>query len=96
LHEAAGHLSKTAPDILANAEVARAIENGLVEVMVECLASDEVVEVTHSDLRRRTVIRRLEELLQAKAEEALYISELCAAVGVSYRHCAPAARSISE
>src|SRR6516164_10686301 len=34
LHEAAGHLAKTAPDILAKPEVARAIEQALVEAMV--------------------------------------------------------------
>ncbi len=34
LHEAAGHLAKTAPDILAKPEVARAIEEALVEAMI--------------------------------------------------------------
>jgi hypothetical protein len=37
LHEAAGHLAKTAPDILAKPEVARAIEEALVEAMILCL-----------------------------------------------------------
>jgi hypothetical protein len=37
LHEAAGHLAKPAPDILAKPEVARAIEEALVEAMVLCL-----------------------------------------------------------
>ena len=34
VHEAAGHLAKTAPDILAKPEVARAIELALVEAMI--------------------------------------------------------------
>jgi len=34
LHEAAGHLATTTPDILAKAEVARAIEEALLQVMV--------------------------------------------------------------
>src|SRR6516165_410045 len=38
LHEAADYLAKTAADILAKPEVARAIEQALVEVMVFCLA----------------------------------------------------------
>jgi hypothetical protein len=37
LHEAAGHLAKTAPEILVKPEVARAIEHALVEAMVFCL-----------------------------------------------------------
>ena len=40
LHEATGHLAKTAPDILAKPEVARAIEEALMEAMVFCLAAD--------------------------------------------------------
>ena len=38
LHGAAGYLAKTAPDILAKPEVARAMEQALVEAMVLCLA----------------------------------------------------------
>ena len=38
LHEAAAHLAKTASDILAKPEVARAMEQALVEAMVLCLA----------------------------------------------------------
>src|SRR6266513_4441194 len=38
LHEAAGHLAKTAPDILAKPEVARAIEAALVEAMILSLS----------------------------------------------------------
>jgi hypothetical protein len=41
LHEAAGHLAKTAPDILVKPEVARAMDQAVVEAMVGCLASDE-------------------------------------------------------
>src|SRR6516162_2280817 len=38
VYDGAGHLAKTAPDILAKPEVARAIERALVEAMVFCLA----------------------------------------------------------
>ena len=41
LHEAAGHLAKTAPDILVKPEVARAMDQAVVEAMVGCLASDD-------------------------------------------------------
>ena len=40
LHGAAGHLAKTAPDILANPEVARAMEQALVHAMVSCLSGE--------------------------------------------------------
>jgi YD repeat-containing protein len=41
LHEAAGHLAKTAPDILAQPEVARALEQELVRAMVLCISGGE-------------------------------------------------------
>ena len=45
LHEAAGHLAKTAPDILAKPEVARAIEEALVEAMILCLTQGHLDDV---------------------------------------------------
>src|SRR6202011_438782 len=46
LHEAAGHLAKTAPDILAHPEVARALEHTLVHAMVMCLSGAEIAGTT--------------------------------------------------
>jgi AraC-like DNA-binding protein len=66
LHKAAGDLAATAPDILAHPEVAKALEQELVRVMVACLTDPET-------------------------EERLYITEVCAGIGVSDRtlrlHC---------
>jgi AraC-like DNA-binding protein len=84
LHEAAGHLAKTAPDILANTEVARAMEQALVEAMVWCLASGDSVDVRSVHRHHSTVMRRLEEVLEVNSEEPLYMAELCSATGVSY------------
>ena len=90
LHEAAGHLAKTAPDILAKPEVARAIEQALVEAMVFCLADSHSDDVGNVQRHRARVMRRLEEVLMANSEEPLYMAELSAQVGASYwtlRHC---------
>jgi len=84
LHEAAGHLAKTAPDILAKPEVARAMEQALVEAMVSCLASGDPVDGRSVHRHHSTVMRRLEEVPQVNSEGPLYMAELCAAVGVSY------------
>ncbi len=85
LHEAAGHLAKTAPDILAQPEVARALERGLVRAMVLCLTGGEAAETGSAHYRHAAVMRRLEELLESNLDQTLYISELCAAVGASER-----------
>jgi AraC-like DNA-binding protein len=84
LHQAADHLAKTAPDILAKPEVARAMEEALLHAIVACLASGEPVEVPRAHQHRRAVMHRLEEALQANPCEALYMADLCKAAGVSY------------
>src|SRR5205085_3931111 len=76
LHEATGHLAKTAPDILAKPEVARAIEEALVEAMVLCLAADRSEQVRNVHRHCATVMRRLEDTLRAKSGETLYMAEL--------------------
>ena len=83
LHEAAGHLAKTAPDILAQPEVARAMEQALVHAMVSCLSGGETAETSSAHHRHAVIMRRLEELLEANPDRTLYLAELCSAAGVS-------------
>jgi AraC-like DNA-binding protein len=90
LHEAAGNLAKTAPDILAKPEVARAMEQALVEAMVFCLADSRSGEMRDVSRHRARLMRRLEEVLMANPEEPIYMAELSAQVGASYwtlRNC---------
>jgi AraC-like DNA-binding protein len=84
LHEAAGHLAKTAPDILAKPEVARAIEEALVEAMILCLTEGHSDDVRNLHRHRATVMRRLEEVLASTPDRPLYMPQLCATVGASY------------
>ena len=84
LHEAAGRLAKIAPDILTKPEVARAIDQGLTDALVSCLASGEPADMRNTYRRQTVVMRRLEAVLRAKSGDPLYMAELCAATGVSY------------
>jgi len=85
LHEAAGHLAKTAPDILAQPEVARAMEQALVHAMVSCLSGGEAAETGSAHRQHAAVMWRLEELLEANSDRTLYLAELCGAARVSER-----------
>jgi AraC-like DNA-binding protein len=85
LHEAAGNLAKTAPDILAQPEVARALEQGLVHAMVSCIRGGETAETSSAHHRHAVIMRRLEEVLEANPDGTLYAAELCAAAGASDR-----------
>ncbi len=84
LHEAAGHLAKTAPDILANPEVARAIEEALVEAMVLCQTEGHSDDARNVHRHRAMVMRRLEKVLTSTPDRPLYMPQLCATVGASY------------
>ena len=84
LHDAAGHLAQSAPDILAKPEVARAMEQALVEAMAFCLRDSHSDQVRNVRGHRARVMRRLEEVLMANPEEPLYMAELSARVGASY------------
>jgi AraC-like DNA-binding protein len=84
LHEAAGHLAQSAPDLLAKPAVARAMEQALVEAMVFCLADSHSGDMRSVQGDRARVMRALEEALMANPEQPLYMAELSAQVGASY------------
>lgn len=84
LHEAAGHLAKAAPDVVAKPEVARALEQALMEAMIFCVADGRAEPERTVQGQRARVMRRFEEILSASSDQPLYIAELCAAVGASY------------
>ena len=90
-HAAAGHLAATLPDILAHAEIARAMEDELVRAMVACLTDGAPEGQRRPRGQPGAVMRRLERALEANEGRPLYLTELCAAVGVSGRalrsHC---------
>jgi hypothetical protein len=74
VYEAATQLAKNAPDILANPEVARAMEHALVEAMVFCLADTHSDHVRNVHRRRTRLMGRLDEALTANPEEPLYMA----------------------
>jgi AraC-like DNA-binding protein len=84
LHETAGQLAKTTPDILAKPEVARAIEEALVEVMISCVTEGQSERMRNVHRHRARVMRRLEEVLTSAPDRPLYMPQLCATVGASY------------
>jgi transcriptional regulator GlxA family with amidase domain len=84
LHTAAAGLATDAPDILAHPEVARATEQELVRALVTCLTEGEPVAAVRAG--QRPVMQLFQQALEAHAGETLYLSELCAEIGVSDRN----------
>ena len=95
LHKAVSQLAEAAPEVLAGAEVARALEQALTRVMIQCLSEGQEIEVGNAYWRRAAVLRRLENFLEANPDSTLHLTDLCAAAAVSGRRFASSAMSIS-
>jgi AraC-like DNA-binding protein len=85
LHETVGQLAKTTPDILALPGVARALEQALMLVMIRCLTEGQPSEMTAGGRRHDMIIARFEEFLESHPDRPLYLTEICAAIGVAER-----------
>jgi AraC-like DNA-binding protein len=85
LHAAAGHLAEEAPEIIANPDAARGLEQSLIEAMVGCLADGEVREDSLAQQHHELIMRRFHKVVEENPEQPLYIPEICKAIRVSQR-----------
>jgi AraC-like DNA-binding protein len=85
LHAAAGDLADNAPEIIANPDAARGLEQALIEAMVGCLASREDRESSVAQGQHAIVMRRFRTVIEENPEQPLYIPEICKAIRVSDR-----------
>jgi AraC-like DNA-binding protein len=83
LHAQACRLAETKSRMLSHHQVARAIEQELIEVLVACLTTAktraEVLPVPHC----ATIMGRFEDILEQHLGQPRYIPELCELIGVS-------------
>ena len=85
LHAAAGDLADNAPEIIANPDAARGLEQALIEAMVGCLASREDRESSVAQGQHAIVMRRFRRAIEDNPEQPLYIPEICKTIRVSDR-----------
>src|SRR5262249_41634117 len=85
LHAAAGQLAEDAPEIIANPEAARGLEQALIEAVVECVAYGERREPSLAQGQHTIVMRRFHRVVEQHVGEPLYIPEICKTIGVSER-----------
>ena len=83
LHKAAGLIAESTPEILQVPEVARALEHALSDAMIACVANGLGAETRKAECHRESVVRRLEEFLEANLDRTIYLQELCKAVGAT-------------
>jgi AraC-like DNA-binding protein len=85
LKDTASDLASTAPGPSSCPQVAKAIEQALLEAVVECLDADGDAEPISDNPGYDAVMRRFERALEAHEGESLFLSELCVEIGVSDR-----------
>lgn len=85
LHAAAGHIAKTHPDVIAHPASARGLEQALIEAMVTCLTNADASEDRSARRRHAVIMRRFHRLIAEYPDQALYIPEICKAIGVAER-----------
>ncbi len=91
LHAAAGHLAEHAGDILCHPEAARGLEQALIEALFGCIAGPSAQMASQAWGKQSVILRRFRAALEAKADQPVYILEICQSIGVAERtlrgHC---------
>ncbi|MBV9198744.1 MAG: helix-turn-helix domain-containing protein [Alphaproteobacteria bacterium] len=85
LHAAAGDLAESAPEIIANPDAARGLEQALIEAMVACLGGQDDRETSLAQGQHALVMRRFRRVVEENPEQPLYIPDICKAIRVSER-----------
>ncbi|WP_426615738.1 helix-turn-helix domain-containing protein [Bradyrhizobium sp. McL0616] len=80
----AWHLAETRRELIANPEVARALEQELLRVLIHCLATGHIDESKRRQ-RHTDIMVRFEEALVAQGAPRLKLSKLCNATDVPER-----------
>jgi AraC-like DNA-binding protein len=83
LHAQVCRLAETKPKLLAHTEVARAIEQGLIETLVACLTGASMRADGAIKRRHTRIMIRFEEVLAEHLGEPLPTTELCELIGVT-------------
>lgn len=85
LHAAAGHLAEHAPEVIANPDAARGLEQALIEAMVDCLSHRQAHEHRAAQGQHAIVMRRFRRVIEENPEQPLFMPEICRAIRVSHR-----------
>jgi AraC-like DNA-binding protein len=85
LHTQVCRLAETKPKLLAHTEVARAIEQGLIQTLVACLTAPNIRADDPIKRRHARIMIRFEEVLAEHLGKSLHTTELCERIGVTER-----------
>jgi AraC-like DNA-binding protein len=83
LHARICRLAETKPKIVSHFEIARAMEQGLIQMLVTCLTTASARAHGHAKRHHARIMVRFEEVLAEHLSQPLEMPELCALVAVS-------------
>jgi AraC-like DNA-binding protein len=85
LHSEAARLAEEAPEIIADPNAARGLEQALIEGIAGCLVRRDEPDSGAARGQHAIVMRRFRRMLEENPEQLLYIPEICKAIRVSER-----------
>ena len=85
LHQVVGQLAQDTPDLLSVPELIRAVEQQMIRLMIRCFEDGASADLTSGGRRHDAIVKRLEEFLAANPDQPLYLTEICAGIGVAER-----------
>ncbi len=85
LHSKASGLAEKRRELIANPQVARALEQELLHALVNCLTADDVGGNVETRRHHADIMVRFEEALSAHAGRRFTMRELCGVIGVPER-----------
>jgi AraC-like DNA-binding protein len=85
VHAAIGSISRDAPELIADSEAARGLEQTLMQALIGCLDDGQIQEQTPSQQRHHAIMQRFHAVLDAESDRPVYVLEMATAVGASIR-----------
>jgi AraC-like DNA-binding protein len=85
LHAVAANMARHAPEVIANPNAARGLEETLIQAMVACLNPVDAQKQSRARHRHVAIMRRFNDVVARNTGETLYLSAVCQAVGASAR-----------
>jgi AraC-like DNA-binding protein len=78
-------LAETRPELIANPEIARSLEQELLHALVNCLSTEKADRILRWRQRHTEIMVRFEDALATRSEPHLNLPKLCTAIGVPER-----------
>jgi AraC-like DNA-binding protein len=85
LTESARLLAEGTPEVIAQPEAARSLEQSLIESLADCFSRGDCSEDRSTQRRHHRIMRQFHAILQNDPERPIYILELAQMIGVSLR-----------